>query len=67
MKHIDTPINKMPQLSNQGLENIDIVIRVLSARLIKQICHDKDWDIKELCDLLKTPELIDISTKKKSK
>ena len=55
----------MPQLSNQGLENIDIVIRVLSVRLIKQICHDKDWDRKELLDLLKTPELIDISIKKK--
>ena len=67
MKHIDTPKNIMPQLSNQGLENIDIVIRVLSVRLIKQICHDKDWDRKELFDLLKTPELIDISTKKKSK
>ena len=67
MKHIDTPINKMPQLSNQGLENIDIVIRVLSVRLIKQICHDKDWDKKELLELLKNPELIDISTKKKSK
>ena len=54
----------MPQLSNQGLENIDIVIRVLSVRLIKQICHDKDWDRKELLDLLKTPKLIDINQKK---
>ena len=54
----------MPEINIQGLENIDILVRVLSVRLIKQICHDKDWDRKELYNILKNPKLIEISIKK---
>jgi hypothetical protein len=57
----------MPELGTQGLENIDIITRVLSVRLIKQICHDKKWEPKELYKLLKTHELINIPLEKKSK
>ena len=57
----------MPDIGTQGLENLDIIIRVQNARLIKKIAADRKWETKEMMkEFLKSPKLIEIPIKKKS-